>query len=219
MGARNETVQFAIQINKVPADSAKGQGALRLGALTGADATLPAEVLSAYQVLSMPFDDNRGGVCAAYGVAGFDARVAAGFAAAAAGAEHAGDAGASEPGRSDESAIAGGGGRGGAVLVWVDVAIPPTAKPGAYETRCELMEDGQVVATLPVKLSVYDFVIPDERHLTMVGRVKWKSLEDLYPSCFEAVTPRLISRTELKYANTVRTLDQLVKMAQCIGRW
>ncbi len=210
--ARNETVQFAVQVNKVPLDSKKGSGAFRIGPLRSTDASLAPDVMNAFQVLPMPFDDNRAGFVRHTGLPVSTHELPRALLPMPLNkGELPVNAMRSPADPTNPQSRAGG---AAFVLLWVDVAIPPTAKPGSYEARCELMEDGQVVSTLPVKLTVYDFVLPDERHLTMVGRVKWQSLCDLYPAQFEAVTPNLISRADPQYSNTVRTLDQIVKLAQ-----
>src|SRR5206468_2119083 len=67
------------------------------------------------------------------------------------------------------------------ILLWFDLQVPTTAKPGQYATTVEIMRDGTKVESVPLTLTVYDFVLPDERHLQMVGRIEWDSLEALYP--------------------------------------
>jgi hypothetical protein len=76
-----------------------------------------------------------------------------------------------------------------------------------------LLKDGQVIETTPLSVNVYDFVLPDERHLHMVGRIEWDSLEALYPDLFETTTPEYMSRTAPKYAAAIKLLDQLVSLA------
>ena len=81
---------------------------------------------------------------------------------------------------------------------------------------CDVLENGSIApaGSITVKLHVHDFVLPDERHLMMVGRLDWSDLTRLYPDKFEAVTPRLVNRTDDRYHDAVRTLDQLVVLAQ-----
>ena len=72
-----------------------------------------------------------------------------------------------------------------------------------------------VIASVAVKLTVYDFVLPDERHLQMVGTLDWDDLYRLYKDReFEGVAPRFLSRGDKRYAQQIRTLDQLVALAQ-----
>ena len=66
-----------------------------------------------------------------------------------------------------------------------------------------LLKDAQVIESTPLSLNVYDFVLPDERHLHMVGRIEWDSLEALYPDLFETTTPEYMSRNAPKYAAAI----------------
>lgn len=104
----------------------------------------------------------------------------------------------------------------GPLQLWVDLHVPADAAAGDYTTTCDLIDARQKepVASLALKLTVYDFALPNERHLQLVGRLPWESLVRLYPDRFETVTPRLVNRHEEKYAGTVRVLDQLVSLAQ-----
>ena len=100
------------------------------------------------------------------------------------------------------------------VTLWIDLAIPITARAGDYQTNLEVLERGSVVSTLPVTLRVYDFALPDERHLMMVGRLDWSSLRRLYPEFFETAQKELLSRKDPRFTEPVRILDQLVKLGQ-----
>lgn len=52
--------------------------------------------------------------------------------------------------------------------LWMDLAIPTDAAPGAYEGTLTLTA-GTQTAQLPVKLHVWDFILPEERHLSVVN--------------------------------------------------
>ncbi len=109
------------------------------------------------------------------------------------------------------------GGAGSApVLVWIDLHVPPQTRAGEYLGRIDLMRAGedQPVATVPLHLTVYPFDLPPERHLQMIGEISWDRLVQHYADRFETVTPRLINRSEARYRDTVRTLDQLIALAQ-----
>jgi hypothetical protein len=95
-------------------------------------------------------------------------------------------------------------------------AYPPEAKPGLYTATVDVMGGAgdKPIASVPLRLNVYDFVLPDERHLMMVGAVEWDDLARLYTDRFEAVTPRLMNRGDQRYGAAIRTLDQLVALAQ-----
>src|SRR5581483_79974 len=68
-------------------------------------------------------------------------------------------------------------------------------------------------ATVDIRLHVYNFVLPEDRHLMMVGRLEWSDLRRLYPDRFDAVTPAWMNRADPRYAPAVKTLDQLEKLA------
>ena len=102
------------------------------------------------------------------------------------------------------------------VIIWIDLHVPRNAAAGDYAIRCdvEAVSGGPPAAGGRGTLHVYDFAIPEDRHLLMVSAVDWDRLEELYPDAFEAITPRLVNRTEAKYSAAVGVLDQLVKLAQ-----
>ena len=117
---------------------------------------------------------------------------------------------------------------------WIDVHVPPNAPPGDYTAACELIpapppgskpqqqqskskgkpNGPPAVASVPLRLTVYNFALPRERHLQMLTQVQWDSLVQQYPNEFGTVTPRLIERGNPKYASTVRVLDAMVKLTQ-----
>ena len=68
--------------------------------------------------------------------------------------------------------------------------------------------------SLPTRVSVDDFDLPDERHLQMVGNLNWDRLEKLFPAQFETFTPSWVDRRESRYQGTIRTLDHLVAIAE-----
>jgi hypothetical protein len=103
---------------------------------------------------------------------------------------------------------------GRAVDLWLDLAVPTRARPGTYRGAVELLDASTaVVASMPVELVVYNFVLPDDRDLRLVGELPWDELAQLYPEAFEAVTPRLVKRGEPRYERTVATVDALTKLA------
>jgi hypothetical protein len=109
-----------------------------------------------------------------------------------------------------------GGANSSPVLIWVDLHVPAGARAGEYSSRVDLLRAGQdkPVASVPVRLSVYPFALPQERHLQMIGEISWDRLVQHYADRFETVTPRLVNRGDARYADTVRTLDQLISLAQ-----
>ena len=106
---------------------------------------------------------------------------------------------------------------GNSILLWVDLYVPPATAPGQYEGRCELVDSrGRATGpSAPLSLTVYDFALPAERHLQMVGSIAWDRLPSLYPAYFDdSIIPNLINRREARYANTVRLLDQLIALSE-----
>lgn len=106
---------------------------------------------------------------------------------------------------------------GSPVLIWVDLHVPEYATAENYLGNCELI-DGQgraIGSAVPIELSVYDFTLPEQRHLQMIGQVGWNRLAALYPQWFgDTITPSLINRRDPRYEHTVGTLDQLMVLSQ-----
>src|SRR4029450_10036799 len=109
------------------------------------------------------------------------------------------------------------------VQLWIDVHGPPNAAPGDHAaaggdksqkqnpSRSKGKPTGPpAVASVPLRLTVYNFALPRERHLQMLTQVKWDSLRQQSPNEFATVTPRLIDRTSPKYNSTVQVLDAMV---------
>jgi hypothetical protein len=105
---------------------------------------------------------------------------------------------------------------GNTVLLWIDIHVPEQTPPGNYAAACELRDArGQVTASVPIQLAVYDFALSAKRHLQMVGQLNWDRLAAIYPQWFgDTITPSLINRRESRYAPTIATLDQLISLAQ-----
>jgi hypothetical protein len=99
------------------------------------------------------------------------------------------------------------------VLLWIDLRIPENAPAGQFSATCDAVVNGKAVASVPLKLTVYDFALPTERHLEVVGRLDWDDLQRLYPDRFETIRPWLMNRHEERYADAVRTLDELLTLA------
>jgi len=103
-----------------------------------------------------------------------------------------------------------------APIIWIDVHVPSMTPAGKYSAEVALLPTGsvQAISSIPLHLEIYDFNIPNERHLQMVGRLAWDRLERLYPDRFETFTPSWLNRREDRYAKTLQTLDDLVRLAQ-----
>ncbi|MCY2954795.1 MAG: hypothetical protein NTU53_22930 [Planctomycetota bacterium] len=214
-GARNETIAVAIQINQFPQVVGRKLYGLRMSELKTADGpAIGVGGFLAYQLLPMAVDINRASFVRQTGLeptvsALPRALLPLGMEGGVIPLKSLRNAnrGIDRESRADEAEAP-------APIVWIDVQIPPTAKAGEYQGVCELVEAGNVKASVGVKLVVDDFVIPDERHLLMVGLLDWASLVRLYPEQFWAVQANLLSRREAKYAGAVKTLDDMVKLAQ-----
>lgn len=212
--ARNETASTVLQLSNLPKPKEKSVLTLRVQPLQLQSENAQIEVgqIKAYQILPMPVDANRAGYVRHTGLKASSRTMPRALLPVPMEGGKINVTALRDPsepfkpnsrlGLSDEPA-----------LLWIDVQVPPTAKPGQYTTSVDLFRDGDRVETVPLALTVYDFVLPDERHLQMVGRIEWDSLETLYPDLFEAITPQLVSRKDKKYEQAIRLLDQLVALA------
>jgi len=52
--------------------------------------------------------------------------------------------------------------------IWIEIRIPPKAKPGDYTGKL-MVRDGTEPVELPIHLRVWDFEVPNERHLSVVN--------------------------------------------------
>lgn len=215
--ARNEWTSFTLQVTGLrPADN-KTAFVLRMQPLnqSAQSASIDVGNISAYQILSMPIDVNRAGYVRHTGQTASTRMLPrallplpvsdGGINLSAARDPAKPTDAASRAGQSDQP-----------VMLWFDIHVPPQAPAGIYESRVDLYQTGgkQPLASLPIRMEVYDFVLPDDRHLAMVGQVEWESLTRLFPSQFEAITDRLLNRQDPRYAPAVQKLDELVTLAQ-----
>jgi hypothetical protein len=209
--AKNEWTSFVLQVGpRVPAT----KYSLRLGALRQASgaSTIPPSAIEVYQVLAMPVDVNRAGYVRHTGqdaIRGELPRALLPMTVKNGEVDLSLLRDASRP--TDRSAAAP---PAEPVLLWVDVRVPADAPAGEYLAICEAMSNGQAVAKVPLKLKVHDFTLPNERHLQLVGRLRWEDLERLYPDRFETIRPRLMNRRDAAYTSAIKTLDTLVALAQ-----
>lgn len=216
--AKNEWTSFTLRLSDLPHADANTRLILRVQPLqfTTTNASIPASSFSAYQVLPMPVDLNRAGYVRHTGLS-----VGAGQLPRALlpipmdnGAVNV--SALRDPDRATDPQSRLSGKTAQPALVWIDLHVPIEARAGDYATTCDLMVSGnpRPVASVPLKLTVHDFVLPEERHLLMVSQLSWDRLEKLNQDQFEAVTPNLINRRDARYARAVKTLDDLVKLAE-----
>lgn len=213
--AKNEWTSFQINVSGLPAPDAKTSYTLRLQSLNFASANHvigPAN-FTAYQVLTMPVDVNRAGYVRHTGLSAATRNLPRALVPLPVNDGRINLANARDPDApTDPTAHA----NGKPVMVWIDVHIPAETPAGKYAGVCEIIQSGvaKPIASLSVQLNVYDLVIPDERHLNLVGQLDWDGLSRLYPDRFEAVTPRLMNRADTRYQPAIKTIDQLVKLAE-----
>jgi hypothetical protein len=195
--AKNEWTQFVLQLRNLPSLSTAATWTLHIQ--VQAPDAIGAQSISAYQILPMPVDTDRAGYVRQTGLA----------------------VGAQElprallPLGSEQGAIPISSLRSVAKLyVWVDVHIPKEIAAGDYSASCTLQAGSETISQIPISLHVYDFALPDERHLAMVSRIDWRSLQRLYTDQFEAITPRLMNRSDPTYTMPLQTLGDLIKLAQ-----
>jgi len=214
-GARNETVSVSIQINEFPRMRGKRPYGLRIGELRmGDSAVIPPASYGAYQVLPMPIDTKRASFIRQTGIAPAGAALPRALLPLAMEDGTIRLSSLRNANRPTDANSAADDDEAPSPIVFVDIQIPPTAAPGDYYTECQLIEAGTARSSTWIKLTVDDYVIPDQRHLLMVGMLDWASLARLYPEQFAGVRPNLVSRTEPKHAAAVRTLDEMIKLAQ-----
>jgi hypothetical protein len=102
------------------------------------------------------------------------------------------------------------------VRLWFDLHIPADAIADDYRTNCNLLlpDQPQPVSTVPVSVHVYNFALPDARSLACVSQLDWNSLRRFYPDRFESITPRLMNRGNPLYSDPLKTIDDLMRLAQ-----
>lgn len=215
--ARNEVTSFAVQLSSPDPDRTRRKYWLRFQPLKSGENALDVKQITLYQALPLPADTNRAAYVRQTGLPTTPRRFPTALLPITADSkgrfqltqvrDNDNPAKPADP----KSVIK------EAVLLYADLAVPAEAAAGTYEGSLQLVHDDwgdKVDATVPIRLTVHDFVLPDERHLLMVGPVAWESLYNRWPGEFEAITPRLLNRDEAKHAGAVRVLDELVKEGQ-----
>jgi hypothetical protein len=216
--ARNETVGLGIKVTPPEAGRARKKLSVRVGPIRTADgATIDGKHVTAYQVVAMPAETNLAAYVRHTGMETTRAKLPGALVPLK----------AEKDGRVQLAQVRDGGrldtvgdkesGIGEPVTLWFDIHVPAEVAAGEYFTTVELIEKGwgdKVVGSLPVRLEVDDFVLPDERHLLMVSRVEWESLYKHWPKEFEAITPRLLNRDEERHEGAINVMDGIARAAQ-----
>jgi hypothetical protein len=213
--AKNEWTSFTLQLGAVPQQDPQHVFTLRMNTLVNGHSRIASDNCSAFQILSMPVDVNRAGYVRHTGLSASDRLLPRALLPMALIHGMVDLSSLRDPSR-PTNPRASAAGSGQPTLLWIDIHIPPETPAGDYVGTCDVLETGvsQPVSSVTVKMHIHDFVLPDERHLMMVGRLDWSDLERLYPDRFEAVTPRLVNRIDDRYHDALRTLDELVVLAQ-----
>jgi len=207
--ARNETISIALQINSI-ADITRRPSQLRLAPLQSGGTIVPIQP-SAWQLVPMPIDTNRAAFARHTGLSVGLHRIPRALLPLPVENNSINLANLRDPDeptnpRLHPSRIA--------PLIWFDIHIPAATSAADYQTRLELVENGRVTASVPITISVDDFVLPDERHLNLVGQLDWDSLARHWPRAFEGIAPHLLSRRDPRHAQAIGILDQIIKLAQ-----
>lgn len=204
--AKNEWTSLVLQLDHLPPASKNHVYSLRLHPLqlTTGNSTIETSIYLAYQVLPMPVDLNRAGFVRHTGLPVERRSLPRALLPLPM------DKGIVPLSKLHPTADA------DPTRLWIDLHIPPEARPGLYEAPCDLLQDGmdRPLARITFQVQVYDFVLSDERHLHLVSPLSWDNLMRLYPDRFEAITPRLMNRMDERYAAAMKTLDQLVALAE-----
>lgn len=206
--AKNEWVSYVIRLGALSTSGSMDFGELK----QASGETLQPQKLRVYQVLPMPVDVNRAGYVRHTGLAVAASSLPRALMPLKLEGTRLDLAQLRDP-RKPTSAAGLAVGSGQDVLLWIEFLVPPPAVAGEYTGQVKLAI-GKDVSTLGVTLMLYDFVLPQERRLLMVGRLEWPALVRLYPEAFEVAQPNLLDRNTPNTAPAVAQLDQLIRLAQ-----
>jgi hypothetical protein len=208
--AQNEWTSFALQISDI---STQRPMSIRVGDLTSAGgATITAANIEAYQILPMPVQVNPGYVRHT-GLNSANRSVPRALLAVPAAHGIINLASLRDPTQATNPSAHP---NGGTVQIWVDLHVPQYAAAGGYTGSCELSDAAghPIGSAVPVKLAVFDFALPEARHLQMVGELDWERLGALYPELFgDTITPNLMNRGDPRYRQSIAALDQMMSLS------
>jgi hypothetical protein len=216
--AQNEWISFALQVRNLPRPNNQAVFTLRFQPLkigtTGQG--IDAAAFTIYQVLSMPVDTDKAGYVRQTGLPTGPRDLPRALLPVPTDRGAINVSALRDPAKPFDPNSRAGAESSQPPVVWVDIHVPTIARPGIYTGTCDLLVSGQSlpISQLQVSMQVYDFAIPQERHLQMVSQISWEDLDRLYTNAFEAITPRLMNRHDPTYAPPIHVLDQLVSLAE-----
>ncbi len=205
-GAKNEWISFVVQVKPKPSDRYLILPQFNLTDLRTGD-------WRAYQVLPMPVDMNRAGFVRHTGL---DASVESLPRALLPLAIEKGTIDLNQlrdpknPADNASKALA----TNQPVLIWIDLHLPANCKAGNIASAVSISSKIDLAeSSIPMRLKIEDFAIPNERKLALVAELKWDTLIRHWQDRFEVIRPNLLSRNDKKQARAVETLDQIMLLA------
>ncbi len=212
--ARNEWTSVLLQIVP-PAPAAPNQAVvLKLPQLVVGDQKVDVSAFRVYQLVPVPIDTNRAGFVRHTGLSAGNESLPRALLPLTIDSGQIDLAQLRDPRKPAERANVLGANQ--PVQLWVDLRVPTQAQPGRYTGNFTLAVTQQPdpLATIKLTVQVNDFVLPDDRHLNMVGNIDWDVLKRHWPDRFEVIRPALFNRTSSNQRSAVKTLDELMKVAQ-----
>ncbi|HTW95967.1 MAG TPA: hypothetical protein VMD30_14285 [Tepidisphaeraceae bacterium] len=211
--AKNEWTSFVVRLAGLPAPNGVTRLTLTTGSLAqpNSNATIPPDSFSFYEILPMPVDGNRAGFVRHTGLSAAMRQLPRALLPLA-GAHGTLDTDLLRDPAHGRDPHSQAGGDSQPPLIWIDLHVPQDAAAGQYSGDLSVAQNGadHPLATLPIQLTVFNFTISPQRHLQMVGEANWQTLRRLYTNQTEAITPRLINRTDPTYSDIVSVMDALV---------
>ena len=166
--AKNEWTSFVLRVNGLP----KPNGVTHLTLSADLAGASPTGAIGAtfYEILPMPVNTDRAGYARYTGLSVATRQLPRALLPMGAGSFDIALLRDPAHGTDPQSR---GGGDGEPPLIWVDLHVRPDAAPGDYAGNVTITEDGvdQPLASLPVKLTVFNFAIAAQRHLQMVAEL------------------------------------------------
>jgi hypothetical protein len=219
--ARNEWTSFVLRLHHLPPGAALSNFSFRVGEfIDDAGDASPAPPLavniSIFQVLPMPVDMNRAGYIRHSGRLPDQASIPRALLPIASSRGVFRLSALRDPNHPFNPAGHPAGDAGAPVLLWIDVHVPNDAPAKSFTSTCQILQAGEATpaAEFAAQVNVYDFALPAERNLVMASAIEWEAFKLHYTDKFEAITPRLMHRGDATYDAPLKTIDQLVGLAE-----